>query len=291
MTGFARTQGQSADRSWSWEVRSVNGRGLDVRCRLPAGYESLEIPIRERVGRRFKRGNVWSTLTVGRLAGQTGIRINLDVLDQILGLVPHVRSRLSESRPASPEGLLALRGVIDVMEEEPSEQDRSAFEGVVLGSLDQALDSLAAMRRCEGERLAAVLRDQVDRISSLASEAEGLAAVQPAAVLRRLTEQLAALADLNPPLSEERLAQEAALLASRADTREEIDRLKAHSEAARLLLASDGPVGRRLDFLCQEFNREANTLCSKSADVTLIRIGLDLKATIDQLREQGQNIE
>lgn len=291
MTGFARIQGQHDDRAWTWEVRSVNGRGLDVRSRLPGGYESLEIPVRERVGRWLKRGNVLCSLNVTRTAGQSGMRVNTDILDQVIALLPTIQSRLPESRPVSAEGLLALRGVIDVMEDDPTDEARETFHQVLLDGLDQTLRSLTAMRTREGERLGEVLHQQVERIAVLSREADHLAAVQPAAILQRLREQLAALGEQTPPLPEDRLAQEAALLATRADTREEIDRLKAHSDAARALLGSDGPVGRRLDFLCQEFNREANTLCSKAQDVSLTRIGLDLKASIDQLREQSQNIE
>jgi uncharacterized protein (TIGR00255 family) len=291
MTGFARAEGRAVDRGWTWEVRSVNGRGLEIRSRLPAGYEGLEIPIRERVARRFKRGNLWLTLTVSRSEGQSSVRINTEVLDQVLALVPEIQHRLVDFRPASAEGLLALRGVLEPIDDTLSDDERAAFERAVLGSLDHALDSLEHMRQQEGCRLTVVLRDHIERIANLCSKAESSAAAQPAAIFQRLKEQVAALGEITPPLSEERLVQEAALLASRADTREEIDRLKAHGEAARTLLSGEGPAGRRLDFLCQEFNREANTLCAKSSDVTLTRIGLDLKATIDQLREQVQNIE
>ncbi len=291
MTGFARTEGHAIDRGWTWEVRSVNGRGLEIRSRLPAGYEGLEIAIRERIGRRFKRGNFSLTLTVGRAEGQSSVRINTEVLDQVLTLVPVLQSRLPDFRPASADGLLALRGVLEPVDDALSEEDRAAFERAVIESLDQALESLERMRQQEGDRLMVLLRDHINRISHLCAKAEKSAAAQPAAIFQRLTDQLAALGDVVPPMSEERLLQEAALLASRADTREEIDRLKAHGEAARTLISGQGPAGRRLDFLCQELNREANTLCAKSSDVTLTRIGLDLKTTIDQLREQVQNIE
>ena len=291
MTGFARTEGHAIDRCWTWEVRSVNGRGLEIRSRLPAGYEGLEIPIRERVARRFKRGNLWLTLTVSRSEGQSSVRINTEVLDQVLALVPEIQHRLVDFRPTSAEGLLALRGVLEPVDDALSEEERAAFERAVLGNLDHALDSLEHMRQQEGSRLMVLLRDHIERIANLCSKAESSAAAQPACIFQRLKDQLAALGDITPPMSEERLVQEAALLASRADTREEIDRLKAHGEAARTLLSGEGPAGRRLDFLCQEFNREANTLCAKSSDVTLTRIGLDLKVTIDQLREQVQNIE
>lgn len=291
MTGFARTEGHAIDRCWTWEVRSVNGRGLEIRSRLPTGYEGLEIPIRERVARRFKRGNLWLTLTVGRGEGQSSVRINMEVLERVLAMVPKIQNRLVDCRPASAEGLLALRGVLEPVEDTLSDDDRAAFERAVLENLEDVLESLDRMRQQEGERLMVSLREHVDRIAGLCIQAETCAAVQPAAIFQRLKDQVIGLSDITPPMSEERLVQEAALIASRADTREEIDRLKAHTEATRMLLSGNGPAGRRLDFLCQEFNREANTLCAKSSDVTLTRIGLDLKATIDQLREQVQNIE
>lgn len=288
MTGFARAQGRSDDRTWTWEVRSVNSRGLDVRCRYPAGMESIEIPARERVAKRFKRGSIGLNLTTILTVGQTGVRINHDALDQILGLVPEIHRRLVDYRPSSADGLLALRGVIELSEEELTEEARSATETAVLATLDEALDGLARTRSEEGARLAPVLAAHLDGIISGCDQAVRVAAAQPAAIYARLKEQVAVLADTLP---EDRLMQEAALLATKADAREELDRLKAHCAAARQLLEDPAPVGRRLDFLCQEFNREANTLCSKASDVELTRIGLQLKAGIEQLREQVQNIE
>jgi uncharacterized protein (TIGR00255 family) len=291
MTGFARRLGQTGDRSWTWEAKSVNGRGLDVRCRFPPGFESLEVAVRERVARWFSRGSLTLILTLARAPGASGIRINVDVLDRLLALVPDVQHRLPQFRPASVDGLLAVRGVVEVADDDLSEDERTALESALMEGLGSVLTALATVRREEGARLAAVLVGHTERIAELADAAAGLAAAQPPAILARLREQVAALLTGVPSLSEDRLAQEAALLATRADPREEIDRLKAHCSAARGLLADERPIGRRFDFLCQELNREANTLCSKSADIELTRIGLDLKSAIDQLREQIQNIE
>jgi uncharacterized protein (TIGR00255 family) len=291
MTGFARTEGQSAGCSWTWEVRSVNGKGLEVRSRLPAGFEALEPQVRQRIAGTLKRGNIGANLTVAWIERPAGVRVNTEALHQIVALLPDIQRRLPDCLPPSPEGLLGLRGIIEIVDEQPTEETRAALDEAILDGLNQALGSLAAMRREEGVRMAAVLDGHLARIAALCREADGLAAAQPAAIMARLVEQVGVLISTIPALPEDRLAQEVALLASKADLREELDRLKAHHEAARALVAGDGPVGRKLEFLCQEFNREANTLCAKSADVQLTRVGIDIKATIDQLREQVQNIE
>ncbi len=291
MTGFARAEGHEDDFSWTWEGKSVNGKGLDVRCRLPAGCEGLEQPARERVAKRFRRGNISLALTVQWKQVRGSYRINRAVLDDILSLLPEMRERLPDAGPPQVDGLLALRGVIEPVEDEQSEAAHRAIETTLLAGLEAALESLASMRDQEGARLASVLNAHLDGIDRLCAEAESLAAAQPDAIKERLRTQVAALLEAVPALPEERLAQEAALFMAKADVREELDRLKAHLEAARDLMGGDGAVGRRLDFLCQEFNREANTLCSKSVDVALTRVGIDLKAGVEQLREQVQNIE
>ena len=291
MTGFARSQGRQGDGSWTWEIKSVNGRGLDLRCRMPAGLESLDVAIRERAAKRLRRGNLQVGLTVKRERGQGGYRVNRDVLDHLLSLLPEVRKRLPDVGAPSADGLLALRGVIEPAEDEEDEETRRAFEKALLAGFDAALADLATMREAEGGRLAGVLADQLTAITGLCEQAAALAATQPDAIRQRLREQVAALLDAAPELPEERLVQEAALLAAKADVREELDRLRAHLAAARELMAGDGAIGRKFDFLCQELNRETNTLCSKSADVALTGIGLDLKTAVEQLREQVQNIE
>jgi uncharacterized protein (TIGR00255 family) len=291
MTGFARSVGEANDCSWAWEVRSVNGKGLDARCRLPTGFEALELKARERATRKLKRGSVWMNLTVTRSVAQADIQVNTDALDRIIAILPDIQRRLPEFRPTSAEGLLGLRGMIEIVDQQPSEEERAALDTALLDGLDRTLDALVAMRQEEGARMAALLDGHLERIGILCADAERLAALQPEAIRERLREQVAALLETAPALPEDRLAQEVAVLATKADTREEVDRLKAHREAAAVLLSGPGPVGRKLEFLCQEFNREANTLCAKSSDVELTRIGIDLKATIDQLREQVQNIE
>lgn len=291
MTGFARREGHFEGVAWTWEAKSVNARGLDVRCRLPAGLEALEPLARQRVAASMKRGNVSVNLQVTWAGSQQAIRVNEDVLAQLLTLVASVQRRLPGCRPSSAEGLLGLRGVIEVLDPLPTGDARLALEAALLQGLDATLVALVAVRRAEGQRLATVLGDHLSRLAEQAARARDVASLQPTAILARLQQQLSALLADVPALSAERLAQEAALLAAKADPREELDRLHAHHQAAEALLQEKGPVGRQLDFLCQELNREANTLCSKSADIELTRLGLDLKATVEQVREQVQNIE
>jgi uncharacterized protein (TIGR00255 family) len=291
MTGFARGEGTEAGLHWAWEVKSVNGRNLDVRCRLPLGFEALEPPARAAVAEHCKRGNVAVLLTVSRGQQAPRIRINREVLDQLLVLLTELEGKV-EAAPPRLDGLLAVRGVIEAVEEEElSEAAREARNTRIMETLAQTLAALQTMRGEEGARLGALLVAHLDEIERLHGRAGASAAAQPAALKARLKTQVETLLEASPALSEERLAQEAALLATRSDVREELDRLAAHVAAVRKLLEVGGSVGRRLDFLCQEFNREANTLCSKSADVELTTIGLELKAVIDQLREQVQNIE
>ena len=291
MTGFGRGEGALDATAWLWEVRSVNARGLDVRCRLPSGFEVLEPAVRQRFNARLKRGNISAVLTLLQCGGIAQIRINADVLEQILAHVSALQQRLPQSPPPAIEGILALRGVVEALDAIPSGEARAALDAALLASLEAVVDALVQQRRSEGGRLAAVLDQHLQRIDELCRRATALATTQPAAIQARLEEQLALLLAGQPALPVERLAQEVALLATRADVREELDRLRAHHQQATALLGDTGPVGRQLDFLCQEFNREANTLCSKSADIELTRVGLELKGVIDQLREQVQNIE
>ncbi|MGE0117092.1 MAG: YicC/YloC family endoribonuclease [Dongiaceae bacterium] len=296
MTGFARGEGaDGADMHpglhWAWEVKSVNGRNLDVRCRLPVGFEALESVARAAMAERFRRGNMSVSLTLSRGGEPPRVRINRALLDQLVALVGELQVKVA-AEPPRLDGLIGIRGVVEVVEEEePTEAQRATRLGRMTETLTRALEALATMRLAEGARLAAVVGQHLDSIEALRQRAADAAGAQPAALRARLKAQVEALLEASPALPEERLAQEAALLLSRADVREELDRLSAHVAAARQLLAEGGTVGRKFDFLCQEFNREANTLCSKSADVELTAIGLDLKAAIDQLREQVQNIE
>ncbi len=291
MTGFARASAADDRFAWTWETRSVNGRGLDVRCRVPPGFDQLETAARAAAAKRFSRGNINLTLSVERKAGTTRVVVNRDVLDQVLALVKDLEGKTSAA-PARLDGLLAVRGVIDTVDNagEP-EEAAGRRDAAMLATLDAALGQLHTARQVEGRALHTALTAHLDEIESLTRDAASQAASQPAAIKARLEAQLAELLGQQPAVPQERLAQEVALLATRADVREELDRLHAHIGAARSLLEAEGAIGRRLEFLAQEFNREANTLCSKSNDIALTRTGLALKATIDRLREQSANIE
>lgn len=290
MTGFARADGVHEGVSWHWEIRSVNGRGLDVRMRVPPGYEALETPARDAVTKRLARGSVTLNLNAQRASGATMLRLNEAALDQVLKAAEHIRHLTGCERPR-PEGLLALKGVMEVVEAEDDESVIQARNALILQSLDAALGSLVAARAAEGERLAAVLSAQLDEIERLVALVEAAPGRATDAVKARIAEQVARLVEASSALDPQRLAQEAVLAATRADVEEELKRLKAHIAAAREHLTEAGAVGRKLDFLAQEFNRESNTLCSKSNDVSLTAIGLELKTAVDQFREQVQNLE
>jgi len=292
MTGFARTNGALGGMSWIWELRSVNGRGLDLRFRLPPGHDGLELELREAAQRQLRRGNVTATLTVRR-EESAHLAVDLTALDQALALALALQARIPGAEPPRAEALLALPGVMRQGggAEEADEPRMQAEAACLQGGFAAVLDQLVAARQAEGARLADVLVAQLDQVAALHASAVEAAAGQPAAQRARLLENLRALLREAPSLPEERIAQEIALLAARSDVREELDRLASHIDAARALLLEGANVGRRLDFLIQEFNREANTLCSKSASPSLTTIGLRLKASIEQMREQVANIE
>lgn len=294
MTGYARAQGADGIRRWVWEARSVNGRNLEIRCRFPQGFERLENPARSAVGGRLKRGNVSLTLTIASDREGASLRINRAVLAELATLVEEVRKATGAAAPTA-DGLLRVRGVIEEEDQAAeSEAAVAALDTSISATLDEVLEALVAARQAEGRALSGVIERHIDEIESLCGKAADRAAAQIATVRSRFENQLEELLQRAPPLSEERFAQEVALLVTKADVREELDRLTAHIVQARSLLAEarpDNPVGRKFDFLCQEFNREANTLCSKSADIELTRIGIDLKGAIERLREQVQNVE
>jgi uncharacterized protein (TIGR00255 family) len=290
MTGFARIDGGSNGYRWTWELRSVNGKGLDIRVRMPPGFDALEVGVRERIAARLTRGNIQAGLTADHRAGTARIRINEEVLAEVVSAMERIGKRLT-LQPPTLDGILAVRGVVESGEAEPDEAQRTALAAAMLADLDRAVTAIHADRGREGAAIGAVLAGRLEEIERLSGAAEASPARTPAAIRTRLAEQVALLLDAAPALDPDRLHQEAVLLATRADIREELDRLRAHIDAARALLAEGGPVGRRLDFLAQEFNREVNTLCSKSNDRSLTAIGLDLKAVVDQLREQIQNLE
>ena len=290
MTGFARADGSAGGTSWHWEVRSVNGRGLDLRLRLAPGYESLEPRVREEAGKRIARGSLTVNLTVKRRDGGAEIRLNPTALAQVLAALKAVKG-LTETAPPRPEALLALKGVLEVVEPQESEAEAQAVTAAMLESLRSALDAMVEARAEEGRRLGQIVEEQLAAIAGLVARVAASPARTPEAMRQRLKEQIARLFEQDTRLDEARVYQEAAMLATRADIDEELKRLTAHIAAARELLASEASAGRRLDFLAQEFNREANTLCSKSNDTDITRAGLELKAVIDQMREQVQNIE
>jgi len=294
MTGYARAQGSDERRRWVWEARSVNGRNLEIRCRVPQGFDRLENPARTAIGGRMKRGNVSLTLTIASEQQGKPLRINRALLAELAGLVEEVRKGTGAAAPTA-DGLLRVRGVIEEEDgAEESEEALAVLDRALSGTLDEVLKALAAARAAEGRALAVVIDRHVGEIEELCKRAADRASAQVGTVRARFDSQLAELLDRAPQLSEERFAQEVALLVGKADVREELDRLAAHIAQARTLLADarpDNPVGRKFDFLCQEFNREANTLCSKSADIELTRIGIDLKGAIERLREQVQNVE
>ncbi len=291
MTGFARSSGSVEDYSWNWEAKSVNGKGLDVRCRLPQGFEEIDVEARNATGKTFKRGNFNLILTVQETTRQSQYQVNQELLDQLVETTNRIRENSDEFDKPSLDGLLAVRGVIEPVSESEDEASRSARKKEVLGGLAEVLAALEKNRAAEGARIAKALFEQLNAIIKLCGQAEKLAALQPDTIREKLHQQVAELLEAVPSLPAERLAQEAAVLMTKADVREELDRLQAHIEAARVLMEEGGVIGRRLDFLCQEFNREANTLCSKAADVELSKVGLELKAVIEQYREQVQNIE
>ena len=294
MTGYARAQGADERRRWVWEARSVNGRNLEIRCRVPQGFDRLENPARTAVGGRLKRGNVSLTLTLTSERQSSPLRINRALLAELGTLVEEVRKSTGAAAP-SADGLLRVRGVIEEEEEgEQTEEARALLDNALSASLDEVLKALVTARAAEGKALAKVIDGHVVEIEGLCRRAAERAQAQIGTVRARFESQLGELLGRTPALSEERFAQEVALLVGKADVREELDRLAAHISQARTLLAEarqDNPVGRKFDFLCQEFNREANTLCSKSADIELTRIGIDLKGAVERMREQVQNVE
>ena len=286
MTGFARHEGEVDGFRFVWELRSVNGKNLDVRLRLPQGFEALEQPVRKAVAVALTRGNLQVSLSVSAASTSVEAVVNEAALDAVIELVNRLDDRID-----ALDGILNIKGVLEFRDPELSEEAREERNQAVLAGFKTALGDLTAMRLSEGSALARVLGDQVDRIGELTLAVEADPSRSPEAIRARLSEQVASLMDTGATLDRDRLHMEAALLATKADLREEIDRLKAHVDAARALIDGQAAAGRRLDFLAQEFNRETNTICSKSNAAPVTAIGLDLKVLIDQFREQVQNLE
>jgi uncharacterized protein (TIGR00255 family) len=290
MTGFARGHGVCGPYAWAWEIKSVNGKGLDLRLRLPPGWDAIEVPVRTRVAETLARGSVQANLTVDRSGALPAVRVNTPVLDAILDAVRQFGTKIAAA-PPSLDGLLALKGVIEITEAEENENERRAAETAVVAGFTDAVGSLAETRRSEGVALGRVLVTRLDEIAALVDRAERAPGRRPEAIRARLAEQIAVLLAQSERFDADRLHQEAIMIATKADVLEELDRLAAHLDQARRLIKAGGPIGRRLDFLAQEFNREANTLCAKANDVELTNIGLELKAAVEQFREQIQNVE
>ena len=290
MTGFAAKSGNIDSFSWVWELKSVNGKALDVRLRVPQGYDHLEIQSRNAIMQNFKRGNIQAGLSITNGKAKEKLTINAEVMDQYLKLAQDLHKRIGGEAPRA-DNLLAMRGVLEVVPVLMSEEEQVLRDEAILGSLTEAVQALDAARLEEGARLNETLTAQVNRIAELTKAAKDNPERSAEAIKARLKDQVTKLLETSNSFDPDRLHQEAVMIATRADIQEEIDRLNAHVAAARELLISKEPVGRKLDFLAQEFNREANTLCSKAGDKSMSAIGLELKTVIDQLREQVQNIE
>ena len=290
MTGFARADGAHDSYRWAWELKSVNAKGLEIRLRLPPGWDAVEVPVRARAAEVLTRGTVYATLTASREGAAPVVRVNEPVLAAVLSALRDVAGRI-DAEPASLDGILGFKGVVEVIDAVESEDERRAAEAAFVAGFAQAAGSLAEMRRHEGAALGAVLVQRLDEITALTARAEAAPGRKPEAIRERLREQIASLLDSSDRFDADRLHQEGILIAAKVDVREELDRLAAHVAQGRRLLSQGGAVGRRLDFLAQELNREANTLCSKSNDVELTNIGLELKSVVEQFREQVQNLE
>jgi len=290
MTGFARGQGVAGTYAWAWELKSVNSKGLDVKLRLPPGWDAIEAPVRAKASEALSRGSVFANLTVSRQNAAPAVRVNEPVLAAVLATLKGLSGKV-DAAPPTLDGILSLKGVIEVSEAAESEAERAVAEIAIVAGFVQALKGLAEMRRTEGDALGKILTGRLSEIAGLAARAEATPGRKPEAIKARLAEKIAELLDGSQRFDADRLHQEAILLATKADIREELDRLVAHVAQGKKLISDGGPIGRKLDFLAQELNRESNTLCSKANDLELTNIGLDLKAVVEQFREQVQNLE
>jgi uncharacterized protein (TIGR00255 family) len=290
MTGFARSHGTSGDYAFEWELKSVNAKGFDLRLRLPPGWDDVEAQVRKRASDVLARGTVYANLTVKRSAQASTIQINEDILAAIIKVAADLSARTGAA-PPTIDGLLAIKGVIEVAEPESDEVADQAARAAAVASFEEGLKGLVDMRRREGVSLGDVLKQRLDEIERLAARAEAAPGRKPEAIRARLAEQVAALLETSDRFDPDRLSQEAVLMAAKADIREELDRIASHIAQARELIGKGGAIGRRLDFLAQEFNREVNTTCSKANDLELTNTGLEMKNVVEQFREQVQNLE
>ena len=290
MTGFARSHGASGPYAFEWELKSVNAKGFDMRLRLPPGWDDLEAFTKKRAGEVLSRGTVYANLNVKRTNAVASVRINEDVLASIVKVAGVLAGKIDAVAP-SIDGLLGIKGVIEIVEPESDEAEETAAKRVASAGFEQALVDLVEMRSREGEALGQILMQRMDEIERLAGKAEAVPGRKPDAIRARLAEQIAALLQASDRFDPDRLNQEAILIAAKADIREELDRIASHVSQVRAMIGKGGPVGRRLDFLAQEFNREVNTCCSKSNDLELTNTGLEMKNVVEQFREQVQNLE
>ena len=290
MTGFARGHGVAGPYAWSWEIKSVNAKGLDLRLRLPPGWDAVEVPARKNATEKLSRGTVYANLTVERKGVQPTVKVNEPVLNAVLATLKALSGKVDAQRPTL-DGILSLKGVIEVTEEDEREEDRRAAEVAIIAGFDKLLADLIVMRREEGGTLGRLLSERLTEIAALAARAEAAPGRKAEAIKVRLAEQVATLLAASTRFDSDRLHQEAILIASKADIREELDRLASHVAQAQKMIADGGPIGRKLDFLSQELNRESNTLTAKANDVELTNIGLELKSVVEQFREQVQNLE
>jgi uncharacterized protein (TIGR00255 family) len=290
MTGFARSHGASGPYAFEWELKSVNAKGFDLRMRLPPGWDELEALAKKRAGEVLSRGTVYANLNVKRTNAASTVRVNEDVLASIVKVASQIAGKIDAVAP-SVDGLLSIKGVIEIVEPESDEAEDQAARAAAAAAFDEALANLVAMRRREGTALAQILIQRMDEIEVLARKAEAAPGRKPEAIRARLAEQIATLMESSDRFDADRLTQEALLIAAKADIREELDRIASHVSQVREMIGKGGPVGRRLDFLAQEFNREVNTCCSKSNDIELTNTGLEMKNVVEQFREQVQNLE
>jgi uncharacterized protein (TIGR00255 family) len=290
MTGFARSHGASGPYTFEWELKSVNAKGFDLRLRLPPGWDELEVFAKKRAGEVLSRGTVYANLNLKRSNAVAAVRINEDVLASIVKVAGTLAQKIDAVAP-SIDGLLGIKGVIEVVEPESDEAEDKAAMDAAAKAFDEALGHLVEMRRREGAALGQILQQRMEEMERLAKKAEAAPGRKPEAIRARLAEQIAALLETSDRFDPDRLNQEAILIATKADIREELDRIASHIAQAREMINKGGPVGRRLDFLAQEFNREVNTCCSKSNDIELTNTGLEMKNVVEQFREQVQNLE
>ncbi len=290
MTGFARSHGASGPYAFEWELKSVNAKGFDLRMRLPPGWDELEAPSKKRAAELLTRGTIYASLNIKRTGAASTVRVNEEVLSSIVRIAGELAAKIDAVAP-SIDGLLAIKGVIEVVEPESSEAEDKAAKAAATAAFEQALSDLVAMRRREGTALGQILSQRMDEMERLATRAEAAPGRKPEAIKARLAEQVAALLESSDRFDADRLNQEAILMAAKADIREELDRIASHIAQAREMIGKGGPVGRRLDFLAQEFHREVNTCCSKANDLELTNTGLEMKSVIEQFREQVQNLE